>query len=180
MISLFLNRIYRSIKIDPGVFDEIQKDKKATPSAAILVLLTTIGVLIALYLVSGSRSIIFSGSALFIFGSIIALVMWIISSYIIYFIGVKMFPDKKTNISFVSLLNVLGFAYAPALIRVFSFTENLFKVLWVGSWFWVFACSAVAIKQCLNYKNLSKAFAVLIASLFIQSLPILYLILRTK
>ena len=35
MMSLFLNRIFRSVKIDPEVFNEVKNDKNATLSAAI-------------------------------------------------------------------------------------------------------------------------------------------------
>jgi hypothetical protein len=42
MINLFLNRIYRSIKIDPEVFDEVQKDKNATIAAGIVVVLSSL------------------------------------------------------------------------------------------------------------------------------------------
>ena len=41
MISLFLRRVYRSIKIDPEVYDEVQKDKSATLSAAIVVIISS-------------------------------------------------------------------------------------------------------------------------------------------
>ena len=39
MISIFLNRIYRSIKIDADLFDEVQKDKSATIQAGVVVLI---------------------------------------------------------------------------------------------------------------------------------------------
>ena len=42
MIKLFINRIYRSVKIDPEVFDEVQKDKKATVAAGIVVILSSL------------------------------------------------------------------------------------------------------------------------------------------
>ena len=41
MINLFINRIYRSVKIDPEVFDEVQKDKKATTAAGVVVVLSS-------------------------------------------------------------------------------------------------------------------------------------------
>ena len=41
MIPLFFNRILRSVKIDPEVFNEVQKDKNATLSAAIVVVLSS-------------------------------------------------------------------------------------------------------------------------------------------
>ena len=42
MIRLFINRVYRSVKIDPEVFDEVQKDKKATTAAAVVVVLSSL------------------------------------------------------------------------------------------------------------------------------------------
>ena len=42
MIKLFINRIYRSIKIDPEVFEEVQKDNNATVAAATVVVLSSL------------------------------------------------------------------------------------------------------------------------------------------
>ena len=42
MIKLFLNRIYRSIKIETEVFEEVQKDKNATIGAAIVVVISSL------------------------------------------------------------------------------------------------------------------------------------------
>ena len=40
MINLFLNRIFRAIKIDISVFEEVEKDKTATIQAGIVVILS--------------------------------------------------------------------------------------------------------------------------------------------
>ena len=37
MINLFLNRIFRAIKIDIDLFEEVEKDKKATFQAGVVV-----------------------------------------------------------------------------------------------------------------------------------------------
>ena len=80
MISLFLSRVYRSIKIDPDVFDEVQKDKSATLPAAIVVLIS-------------SSAAGFGASHLgmmnFFFAPVLSLLSWFIWSYIVYFVGVK-------------------------------------------------------------------------------------------
>ena len=47
MFSIFLNRVFRSIKIDPDVYDEVQKDKTATLSAAIVVVTSSLAAGIA-------------------------------------------------------------------------------------------------------------------------------------
>ena len=39
MKSSFLNRIYRAIKIDPNLYEEVENDKSATIQAASVVIL---------------------------------------------------------------------------------------------------------------------------------------------
>ena len=39
MINLFLNRVFRAIKIDIELFEEVEKDKKATLQAGLVVCL---------------------------------------------------------------------------------------------------------------------------------------------
>ena len=42
MINLFINRIFRAIKIDIESFEEVEKDKKATFQAGIVVVLSSL------------------------------------------------------------------------------------------------------------------------------------------
>ena len=83
MISLSLSRVYRSIKIEPEVYDELQKDKKATLSAAIVVLISSTAAGI------GAKQM---GAGSFILAPILSLVSWFVWAYIVYFVGVKLFP----------------------------------------------------------------------------------------
>ena len=39
MISIFLNRVFRAIKIDIDLYEEVEKDKSATFQAGIVVVL---------------------------------------------------------------------------------------------------------------------------------------------
>ena len=42
MINIFLNRIFRAIKIDIELFEEVEKDKKATFQAGTVVVLSSL------------------------------------------------------------------------------------------------------------------------------------------
>ena len=42
MINIFLNRIFRAIKIDIDLFEEVEKDKNATFQAGIVVVLSSL------------------------------------------------------------------------------------------------------------------------------------------
>ena len=41
MINLFINRIFRAIKIDIDLYEEVEKDKSATLQAGIVVVLSS-------------------------------------------------------------------------------------------------------------------------------------------
>ena len=161
MISLFLNRIYRSIKIDPDLYDEVQKDKKATLSAAIVVVISSLAAGV------GAKQLGMGGS--FILAPILSLLSWFIWAYIIYFVGVKCFPDPKTKTTHAALLRAIGFSSAPGIIRCLGLSPDLMIVTFVGSALWMLACMVVAIKQTLNFKSLWKALGVVVMSWFVQA-----------
>ena len=171
MISIFLNRIFRSIKIDPDVYDEVQKDKTATFSAAIVVVISSLAAGIA------AKQL---GASSFIFAPILSLLSWFVWAYIVYFVGVKLFPDPKTKTSHAALLRAIGFSSAPGIIRVFGFTPELMTVTFIGSALWMLACMVVAVRQTLNFKSLWKALGVVIMSWFVQAFLLISILSLTR
>ena len=171
MISLFLNRIFRSVKIDPEVFNEVQMDKNATLSAAIVVILSSSAAGI------GATSL---GTNNFLLSPIFSLISWFVWAYIVYFVGVKLFPDSKTKTTQFALLRAIGFSSAPGIIRIFGFREDLMTVTFIGSSFWMLVCMVVAVKVTLNYKSLVKAFGVVIISWFVQAFILLAVLAITR
>ena len=171
MISLFLNRVYRSIKIDPDVYDEVQKDKNATLSAAIVVVISSLAAGMA------AKQL---GATSFIFAPILSLLSWFVWAYIVYFVGVKLFPDAKTKTTHAALLRAIGFSSAPGIIRVFGFTPELMTVTFIGSALWMLACMVVAVRQTLNFKSLWKALGVVIMSWFVQAFALISVLALTR
>jgi hypothetical protein len=171
MIKLFLNRIYRSIKIDPGVFDEVQKDKNATVAAGVVVVLSSLAAGVA-----ASHL----GAVNFYLAPALSLITWFVWAYIVYFVGVKLFPDSKTKTTHQALLRSIGFSSAPGMIRVLGFNENLMTVMFIGSAFWMIACMVVAVKQTLNYKSLWKALGVVIIAWFFQAFALICILALTR
>ena len=171
MISIFFNRVFRSIKIDPDVYDEVQKDKTATLSAAIVVVISSLAAGIA------AKQL---GASSFIFAPILSLVSWFVWAYIVYFVGVKLFPDVKTKTTHAALLRAIGFSSAPGIIRVFGFTPELMTVTFIGSALWMLACMVVAVRQTLNFKSLWKALGVVIMSWFVQAFALISMLALTR
>ena len=171
MISLFLNRVFRSIKIDPEVFDEVQKDKQATLSAALVVIISSSAAGI------GASHL---GMTNFFLAPILSLVSWFVWSYIVYIVGVKFFPDPKTKATHANLLRAIGFSSAPGIIRVLSFNSELMTVTFIGSAFWMLVCMVVAVRQTLQFKSLWKAFGVVLIAWLLQALGLIIVLTLTS
>ena len=163
----FLIRVFRAIKIDPELYEEVEHDKSATLQAAAVVVLSSL---------AAGVGAIHLGASNFILGPIISLASWYFWAFLIFIVGTKLFPDKQTKSNHGELLRTIGFSSAPGLIRIFGFTPELMTVTFVGSSFWMLACMVVAVRQALDYRSLWKAFGVVVLCWFIQAL-LLFLIL---
>ena len=171
MINSFLNRIFRAIKIDIEVFEEVEKDKNATFQAGIVVVLSS--------LAAGVGSI-HLGASNFLVAPALSLISWYVWAYVIYFVGVKLFRDPNTKSDHGELFRTIGFSSAPGLIRVFGVTPELMTVTFVGSAFWMLACMVVAVKSALDYESLWKAFGVVIVSWLFQAFFLFLIIVYLK
>ena len=171
MINLFLNRIFRAIKIDIELFEEVEKDKNATFQAGAVVVLSR--------LAAGVGSIDL-GASNFLIAPALSLLSWYVWAYVIYFVGVKLFGGIKTKSNHGELLRTIGFSSAPGLIRVFGITPELMTVTFIGSAFWMLACMVVAVKAALDYDSLWKAFGVVVVSWLFQAFFLLLVIVLFK
>ena len=171
MKSSFLKRIFRAIKIDPELYEEVEHDKSATLQAATVVILSSL---------AAGVGAISMGASNFFLGPTLSLVNWFIWAFFIFIVGTKLFPDKQTKSNVGELLRTIGFASAPGIIRVLGLTPELMLVSFVGAQFWILACMVVAVRQALDYKSLWKAFGVVFLSGFIISLVSVLIIFILK
>ncbi len=167
MISIFFNRVFRAIKIDIDLYEEVEADKSATVQAGIVVVLSSL---------AAGFGAIHLGASNLLLAPLLSLLSWYVWAYIIYFVGVKMFPDPQTKSNHGELLRTIGFSSAPGIIRIFGFTPTLMTVTFIGSAFWMLACMVVAVKSALDYNSMWKAFGVVLFAWVIQAFA-LFLIL---
>lgn len=163
-MKIFINRIYRAIKIDVDLYEEVEADKNATLQAAAVVVISSLAAGVgALHL----------GASNFLMAPILSLLSWYIWAYLIYIVGVKIFKDPNTDSNHGELLRTIGFSSAPGIIRVFGFTPELMTVTFVGSAFWMLACMVVAVRAALDYRSLWKALGVVIVAWLLQAIALL-------
>ena len=160
MFNLFFNRIFRAIKIDIDLYEEVEKDKSATIQAGAVVILSSLAAGI------GALQL---GMSNFLLAPAMSLLSWYVWAYVIYFVGVKLFGGPKTKSNLGELLRTIGFSSAPGLIRIFGVTPEVMTVTFVGSAFWMLACMVVAVKSALDYESMWKAFGVVVVAWLFQA-----------
>ena len=160
MISNFIDRVFRAIKIDLDLYEEVEKDKTATIQAGAVVVLSSLAAGV------GALQL---GASNFFLAPVFSLISWYVWAYIIYFVGVKLFGGPSTKSNHGELLRTIGFSSAPGLIRVFGVTPDLMTVTFIGSAFWMLACMVVAVNSALDYDSLWKSLGVVVIAWLVQA-----------
>ena len=171
MTSLFIKRIFRAIKIDIDLYEEVEKDKSATLQAGTVVVLSSL---------AAGVGALQMGMSNFLLAPVMSLLSWQVWASVIYFVILEFFVGPKTNSNHGELLRTIGFSSAPGLIRVFGVTPELMTVTFIGSAFWMLACMVVAVKSALDYESIWKAFGVVLVAWLFQALFLLLVLILFK
>jgi len=159
MFAQFLNIIARSIKLDKSLY----RDNKYFGEAGIYFA----GLVMILDGVAGAvaaNTIIKTAIGM---SGLTAIITWFIWAIFIFVIGVKIFPDKETKVSFKKILIGVGYAHSPGLIRFFAVIPELVIPIIFITQFWIFASLIIATKQILNLKSNFKSFGIIFLSFLI-------------
>ena len=171
MFAQFLDIIFKSIKLDKNLY----KDPKYFGEAAIyfagliMILDGVAGAVAANTMIKTSIGV----------SGLTAILSWFVWAILIFVIGVKLFPEKNTKVSFKKVLIAVGYAHSPGLLRFFAVTPDLVLLIVFLTQFWIFASLIISTKQILNLKSNFKAFGVVFLSfLIIAFLSIAFIMSR--
>tara|TARA_B100001173_G_C15988211_1_gene547714 strand:- start:924 stop:1469 length:546 start_codon:yes stop_codon:yes gene_type:complete len=162
MFAEFLNILFSSLKLDKNLY----KNSKNFGEAGIYFA----GLIMILDGVAGAvaaNSIIKTSIGI---SGLTAILTWFIWAIFIYVIGVKIFPDKDTNIPFKKVLIGVGYAHSPGLIRFFAVTPDLLMPIIFFTQLWIFASLIISTKQILNLKSNFKSFGIVFLSFLILAI----------
>ena len=167
MISIFLNRVFRAIKIDIDLYEEVEKDKSATLQAGTVVVLSSLAAGV------GALQL---GASNFLLAPILSLLSWYVWAYVIYFVGVKLFAGPNTKSNHGELLRTIGFSSAPGLIRIFGFTPDLMSITFIGAGIWMLVAMVIAVRQALDYESTWRAIGVVVIGFLVQAIVLIMLL----
>ncbi len=159
MFGQFLNIIVRSIKLDKTLYKENKNfGEAAIYFAGLIMILDGLAGAVA------ANTVIKTAVAM---SGLTAILTWFVWGLFIYVIGVKLFPDKDTKVSFKKVLTAVGFAHAPGLLRFFAVTPDLMIPIIFLTQFWIFAGLIISTKQVLNLKSNFKSFGIVFLAFLI-------------
>ena len=159
MFGEFLNIIFKSIKLDKSLYTDSRNFGEASIYFAGLIMILD-GVAGAV----AANTVIKTAIGM---SGLTAILTWFIWGILIYVLGVKIFPDKQTKVSFKKVLTAVGFAHAPGLLRFFAVTPELMIPIIFITQFWIFASLIISIRQILNFKSNLKSFGIVFLSFLI-------------
>jgi hypothetical protein len=152
-MSDFTDRIIRAAKLDVRLYEEVETDSKALGQATVVVALSS--------LAAGIGSVPVLGLWGIIFGTVSALVGWVIWAYLTYLIGTKLLPEPQTKATHGEMLRAIGFASSPGLIRVIGIIPGgLSEILFSIASIWMLVAMVIAVRQALDYKSTLRAVGV--------------------
>ena len=167
MNTQYIKRIIRACKLDINLYEEVEADKSATVQAAGVVILSSLAAGV------GALSL---GTSNFLMAPLLSLASWFVWAYLVYFIGVKIFPESTTEADHGQLLRTIGFSSAPGLIRVFGIIPSLTSMVFIFASIWMLVAMVIAVRQALDYKSTLRAVGVVITAFLIQSVILLTII----
>jgi hypothetical protein len=163
----FLERMVGAAKLDTRVYEEVERDRSATPQALAVVVLASVAGGIGVG--EGLRGLIF--------GTVAGLVGWAIWAWLTYFIGTRWLPEPETRGDIGELLRTIGFATSPSILRVLGVVPFLSAIVFSVTAIWTLVAVVIAVRQALDYRSTGRAIGVCLIGWLIQ--VVLFVIIRT-
>jgi hypothetical protein len=141
------DRMLRAARLDVSLYNEVEADLNATSQALTVVVLAAVasGIGAALTLGTAGRP---NGALAALVGGVIAeLVGWAVWSYVMYFVGTRLFHGTAT---YGELLRTLGFAYVPGLLLILRFIPVLGGLIVVIVGIWRIVTGFIAVREALD------------------------------
>ncbi len=165
-----MDRAIRAAKVEPALYEEVERDENATTEAAIVVAIAAVASAIGAAIGSPNT---FIGS--FLTTLIGGLVGWVVWSYITYFVGTRLMNGTATP---GEMLRTIGYAQAPQVLGILGFIPVIGFFIRLAVALWSLWAGIVAVRQALDFDTGKAVITVLIGFVvYVVVLAIIGLIL---
>lgn len=156
-----LDRAIRAAKVEPALYEEVERDENATTEAATVVAIAALASAIGAGISAASGG---AGALIgtFLLTLILALVGWVVWSYVTFFVGTRFMGGTATP---GELLRTIGYAQAPRVLNILGFIPVLNILIGIIVFFWSLWASFVATRQALDLDNSKTIITVIISAI---------------
>ena len=172
-----IQRMIGAALFNRHTYEEIEADQGALGQAIGVVLLVTlcgiIGGVIGGLLGEASALKIIMGA---IIGLVFGVVRWALWVSVMYVVGGKLLRTGDTETSWTELGRVVGFAYTPGVLSIFSFVPAIGGLFPLIGFFWTLVAVIVAARQAMDFQSTGRAIGAVVLSGAIGFIPWLILV----
>lgn len=153
-------RMIRAVRLDPDLYEEVERDTGATGQAATVVLIAAVAAGIAALLTGN------------VIGAIVAviggLVGWVVWSFLTYWVGTKFFATAQTRVTPGEMLRTLGFSQSPGVLLILTFIPILGGLIGFGVGVWILIAGVIAVRQAMDFST-GRAIGTVLVGFLIQA-----------
>ena len=176
-----IQRMMGAAMFNADTYEEIEADPGAIGQAIGVVILVTIcgivgGVIDGLLGGAGASGIIWGLIAGLVFG----ILRWAIWVSVLSLVGGMMLRTSNTQTSWAEIGRVVGFAYTPGVLSIFSFVPFIGWLFPVVAFVWTLAAVTLAVRQALDFESTGRAILVVLVAAVVGFIPwIIVVLLQT-
>ena len=171
-----LQRMIGAAFFNARTYEEIEADSSALgPAIGVVALVTVCGIIGGIIdgMLSGEPTPgIIAGV---IGGLLFGIVRWALWTTLLYLIGGKLLRTGNTQTSWGEVGRVLGFAYTPGVLSLFTFVPFIGGLFSIVAFFWSLAAAVVAVRQAMDFESTGRAIVVALLSGIIGIVPVIIL-----
>lgn len=156
-MKTLLRRMLWAALLHADTYEEVEADKSAIRQALVVVLAACAVIGVAQYVVGLQAGLPGRRLAFQVLLAVLEpLAIWVGGSAFALMVGATFFRGPETESDFAEVLRTTGFAFTPALLRLFVFVPPAALGLGIDllARVWVFVAVVVAIRQALDFTTL--------------------------
>ena len=167
-----IQRMMGAAMFNADTYEEIEADPGAIGQAIGVVILVTICGAIggAIGGLIGDASLLKIVLGL-IAGLVFGIVRWAIWVSVLSLVGGMMLRTSGTQTSWAEIGRVVGFAYTPGVLSIFSFVPFIGWLFPVVAFVWTLAAVTMAVRQALDFESTGRAILVVLIAAVIGFIP---------
>ncbi len=137
---MLIERMVRAARLDPALYNEVERDESATAQAlAVVLIVAACSVIGSAFTGHHAKGLIGAG--------ISAVLIWLIYSFILLLVGRMLGGTADVG----EVMRTLGFANSPNVLQVFAFFPLFGPLIGLAAGIWTMVATVIAVREAMDF-----------------------------